>query len=63
MSLELAILMYACLALALAGLRLKQGIRAGNALFGGLFWPLEMARRWIELTVGILVPAELDLQA
>mgnify|MGYP001765119755 CR=1 FL=1 len=57
MSLELAAMLYASLGLALAGLRLGQGMGVGDALFGGLFWPLDLARCWIELTVRALLSA------
>lgn len=60
MSLELASLLYASLGLALTKLRLEQGIGVGDALFGGLFWPLEVARRWIDLTVRALIRAECE---
>lgn len=54
MSLSLGILLYASLALALSRLRLRQGGRFEDALFCGLFWPMELSRRWIELVVHTL---------
>lgn len=54
MSLGLEMLLYASLVLALSGLRLRQGKRMGDALFSGLFWPMELSRKWIELLVQTL---------
>lgn len=51
MSLSLALLLYVTLGLAWSGLRLGCGTRAGDAMFCGVFWPMDIARRWIELVV------------
>lgn len=61
MSIGLAIVLYASLVLALAGLRLNQGARADDALFTGLFWPLEVTRRWIDVMVRVLIHTECEL--
>lgn len=50
-----AVLMYGCVGLALCVLRLGQGGQWGDALFSGLFWPLDLSRRLIELVVHALV--------
>jgi hypothetical protein len=55
MSTSLGLTLYLILGLALARLRLAQGSRLGDALFGGLFWPLDWCRRWIDLLVGMLL--------
>ncbi|HNC99824.1 MAG TPA: hypothetical protein PKW90_27095 [Myxococcota bacterium] len=60
MSPELLITLYASLGLAWTGLRLGRGEEAGNALFAGLFWPLDLPRRWIELMARGLVGAEAE---
>ncbi len=57
MSLDLALLLYLTLGLALSLLRIDEGVRPGDALFGGLFWPLDLMRRWIDALVGILLRA------
>ncbi len=61
MSIGLAAVLYASLGLALAGLRLTQGARADDALFTGLFWPLEVTRRWIDVMVRALIRTEWEL--
>ena len=50
MSLTLACLLYFSPALALGVLRLNQGRRWDDAWFSGLFWPLGLCGRWIEVT-------------
>ena len=55
MSTSLGLTLYLILGLALARLRLAQGYRPGDALVGGLFWPLDLGRRWIELLVALLL--------
>lgn len=49
MSLTLTTLLYLSLGLALSYLRLDQGWRWGDALFGGLFWPLDWGARGIKV--------------
>ncbi len=51
----LALLMYGTLGLALCALRMGQGCRVDDAVFSGLFWPLDLSRRWIELGVRALI--------
>jgi hypothetical protein len=36
------------------GLRMGQGAVAEDALFCGLFWPMDVTRRWIELVMRAL---------
>lgn len=55
MSFSLGLLLYLTLGLALSQLRISQGVRPGDALFGGLFWPLDLVRRWIDVLVGVLL--------
>ena len=57
MSTSLGLTLYLILGLALARLRLAQGYRPGDALFGGLFWPLDLSRRWIDLLVALVLDA------
>ncbi|MBK9326380.1 MAG: hypothetical protein KBF24_00360 [Thiobacillaceae bacterium] len=57
MSTSLGLTLYLILGLALARLRLAQGCRPGDALFGGLFWPLDFSRRWIDLLVALVLDA------
>jgi hypothetical protein len=49
MSPTLIVLLYLSLGLALSILRLGQGRPTGDALFGGLFWPMEWAACGIRL--------------
>jgi len=51
MNASLALFFYLSLGLALAGLRTTQGARAADALFTGLFWPIEFARHGIDLLI------------
>jgi hypothetical protein len=55
MSFAMGWLFYLALGLALSALRVRQNLRLADALFVGLFWPLELSRRWIEVIVGVLV--------
>ena len=48
-------LLYLALGLALSVLRVRQNVRPADALFVGLFWPMELSRRWIEVVVGVLM--------
>jgi len=48
-------LLYLALGLALSVLRVRQNVRPADALFVGLFWPMELSRRWIEVVVGVLI--------
>ena len=57
MSFSLALLLYLTLGLALSLLRINQGVRPGDALFGGLFWPLDLMCRWIDVLIGGLLKA------
>lgn len=57
MSVVLAVLLYLAPGLALARLRYIQGTRATDALFGGLFWPGDLFRRWVDWGVNALVGA------
>lgn len=58
MSFNLTLTLYLSLGLALAQLRRNQGMALSDALFCGVFWPLELLRRGIELLVRSLVQAE-----
>jgi hypothetical protein len=49
MDFSLTLTLYLSLGLALTQLRLSQGMTLSDALFCGMFWPLELLRRWIEL--------------
>jgi len=55
MSMGLAIALYLASGLALAWLRFNQGARAADAVFGGLFWPADLSRRWIDWLVRALL--------
>lgn len=55
MNLGLGVLLYLSLGLALSLLRSGQGLSPGDALFCGLFWPMELMRRWIEVLVDLLL--------
>lgn len=55
MDFSLTLTLYFSLGIALALLRRAQGMSFGDALFCGVFWPLELLRRWIDLLVGRLV--------
>jgi len=55
MSVLMGWLLYLALGLALSALRVRQNVRPADALFAGLFWPLDQSRRWIEAVVGVLV--------
>lgn len=48
MSTLLAILLYLAPGAALARLRYIQGACAADAVFGGLFWPGDLFRRWVD---------------
>ena len=52
---SLSLVLYLALGLALTLLRHRQGMAFSDALFCGVFWPLELLRRWIELLVRSLV--------
>lgn len=52
MSFVMGWLLYLALGLALSVLRVGQNVRPADALFVGLFWPLDLSRRWIEVVVG-----------
>jgi len=58
MNFSLGITLYLSLGLALALLRRSQGMSREDALFCGLFWPLDLLRRGIELLVRSLVQAD-----
>lgn len=60
MSLSLGLFLYVVLGLALGWLRKSQGVRATDALFSGLFWPMDQTRRWIELTVRALLKIDAE---
>lgn len=51
MNTSLGLTLYLALGLALALLRRSQGMSFGDALFCGVFWPLDLLRRSIELLV------------
>jgi hypothetical protein len=51
MDFSLTLTLYLSLGLALTQLRRSQGMTLSNALFCGVFWPLELLRRWIDLLV------------
>jgi hypothetical protein len=55
MNLSLSLVLYLALGLALTLLRRRQGMALSDALFCGVFWPLEWLRRWIDLLVWRLV--------
>lgn len=57
MSFSFGLLLYAILGLASTGLRMGQGAVAEDALFCGLFWPMDVTRRWIELVMRALLRA------
>ena len=58
MNLSLSLTLYLSLGLALTLLRRRQGMALSDALFCGMFWPLELMRRWIDLLVRSLFQAE-----
>jgi hypothetical protein len=58
MDFSLTLTLYLSLGLALTQLRLSQGMTLSDALFCGMFWPLELLRRWIDLLVGRLVQTD-----
>jgi len=58
MSISLSMTLYFFLGLALSQLRRSQGMAAGDALFRGMFWPLELLRQGIELLVRSLLQAD-----
>jgi hypothetical protein len=58
MSISLGMTLYFFLGLALSQLRRSQGMAAGDALFLGMFWPLELLRQGIELLVRSLLQAD-----
>jgi hypothetical protein len=60
MSFSLGLLLYMTLGLSLSLLRISQGVRSDDALFVGLFWPLDLMRRWIDVLIGVLLRAGLD---
>jgi hypothetical protein len=49
MNFSLSLTLYLSLGLALTLLRRSQGMAFSDALFCGVFWPLELMRRGIEL--------------
>jgi hypothetical protein len=51
MNFSLSLTLYLALGLALTLLRRRQGMAFSDALFCGVFWPLELMRRGIELLV------------
>jgi hypothetical protein len=57
MQAELKLTIYLVLALALASLRARAGSPPADALFRGLFWPVELTRCWIEVLVGRVLKA------
>ncbi len=57
MNFSLSLTLYLSLGLAMTLLRRSQGMAFGDALFCGVFWPLELLRRWIDLLVGRLAAA------
>jgi hypothetical protein len=58
MNLSHSLTLYLALGLALTLLRRRQGMAFSDALFCGVFWPLELLRRWIDLLVGRLVQTD-----
>lgn len=52
MSTSLLLLFYLSLGLAFAALRHARGALPADAGFSGLFWPLDFARRGIDLLLG-----------
>jgi hypothetical protein len=58
MNFSLSLTLYLALGLALTLLRRRQGMAFSDALFCGVFWPLELLRRWIDLLVHSLVQAD-----
>lgn len=57
MDFSLTLTLYLSLGMALTLLRRSQGMLLPDALFCGVFWPLEVLRRWIDLLVRSLVQA------
>lgn len=51
MNTSLGLTLYIALGSALALLRRSQGMSFGDALFCGVFWPLDLLRRSIELLI------------
>lgn len=58
MNFSLGLTLYLSLGLAMSRLRRSQGMSPGDALFCGLFWPLDLLRRGIELLVRGLLQAD-----
>lgn len=51
----LILILYGVLGVSLGSLRAGQGWAFEDALFSGLFWPLDLSRRCIDLLMGVLV--------
>ena len=49
--------LYGAPGLALAWLRFSQGAHLADALFAGLFWPVDVCRHWIEWGARLLLEA------
>ncbi len=58
MDFSLTLTLYLSLGLAMTQLRLSQSMTLSDALFCGMFWPLELLRRWIDFLVGRLVQTD-----
>ncbi len=58
MNFSLSLTLYLVLGLALTLLRRSQGMFLEDALFCGMFWPLDLLRRGIELLVRGLFQAD-----
>ncbi|OYY94999.1 MAG: hypothetical protein B7Y41_05455 [Hydrogenophilales bacterium 28-61-23] len=58
MNFSLSLTLYLSLGLALTQLRRNQGMPLSDALFCGVFWPLDLSRRGIELLVRSVFRAE-----
>jgi hypothetical protein len=58
MDFSLTLTLYLSLGLALTQLRRNQGMAVADALFCGVFWPLDLLRRGIELLVRSLLQVE-----
>jgi len=51
MTFTLGMTLYFSLGLALTQLRRDQGMASDDALFCGVFWPLDLLRCWIDLLI------------
>lgn len=58
MDFSLYLVLYFALGLAMTQLKCRQGRPLADALFHGLFWPLDLSRRGIELLVRSLFQAD-----